>query len=203
MEHVDLHACRHVESSRVESNLYAKKNRAPLGTGWRKKMWTNSKICTRNLIYQVASSCSRRPRHFSLTVGSCKTKYRLRHSWVTTVACFAAEHRALKTNDLVNMEVYCRKLCRQIVGPPPGTNWGLDWHDIDFWTERVEHFTALAGVKSWSQPVCKHYCTSARHVANFPHTDALIQNATNPSLLPARSSRNPGSLENDQENRSG
>ena len=37
---------------------------------------------------------------------------------VSTVACFAAGHRAVYTNDLVNMDVSYRKLCRQIVGPP-------------------------------------------------------------------------------------
>ena len=49
---------------------------------------------------------------------------------VTTAACFAAGHRALYKNDLVNMDVSYRKLCRQIVGPPPGTNWSLEWHEI-------------------------------------------------------------------------
>ena len=57
---------------------------------------------------------------------------------VGTVACFAAGHRALYKNDLLNMDVSYRKLCRQIVGPPPGTNWSLDWHEIlHFWNERV------------------------------------------------------------------
>ena len=51
---------------------------------------------------------------------------------VGTVASFAAGHRALYTNDLLNMDVSYRKLCRQIVGPPPGTNWSLNWHDFFF-----------------------------------------------------------------------
>ena len=41
---------------------------------------------------------------------------------VTTVACFAAGRRALYKNDLENMGVFYRKLCRQIVGPPPAAN---------------------------------------------------------------------------------
>ena len=49
-----------------------------------------------------------------------------------TVASFAAGHRALYRNDLLNMDVSYRKLCRQIVGPPPGTNWNLNWHDFFF-----------------------------------------------------------------------
>ena len=88
---------------------------------------------------------------------------------VGTVACFAAGHRALYKNDLLNMDVSYRKLCRQIVGPPPGTNWSLDWHEIlHFWNERVAHFAALAGVKSWSQSVCIHYWKFARYVACLP-----------------------------------
>ena len=72
-------------------------------------------------------------------------------------------------NDLVNMDVSYRKLCRQIVGPPPGTNWSLDWHEIlHFWNERVNHFSALAGVKFWSQSVCTHYWKFARYVACLP-----------------------------------
>ena len=88
---------------------------------------------------------------------------------VTTVACFAAGHRVLYKNDLLNMDVSHRKLCRQIVGPPSGTNWSLDWHEIlSFWNERAEHFAALAGVKSWSQSVCTHYRKFARYVACLP-----------------------------------
>ena len=67
---------------------------------------------------------------------------------VPTVACFAAGHRVLYKNDLLNMDVSYRKLCRQIVGPPSGPNWSLDWHEmLHFWNERVKHFAALAGVK--------------------------------------------------------
>ena len=94
---------------------------------------------------------------------------------VTTVACFAAGHRALYKNDLVNMDVSYRKLCRQIVGPPPRTNWSVEWHEILYrWNERVEHFAALAGVKSWSECACTHYWKfAARYVAGLLHTDGL------------------------------
>ena len=53
---------------------------------------------------------------------SISTRLKYFDKVVTTVACFAAGHRALYKNDLVNMDVSYRKLCRQIVGPPPGTN---------------------------------------------------------------------------------
>ena len=79
---------------------------------------------------------------------SIATRLRYFDKVVPTVACFAAGHRALYKNDLLNMDVSYRKLCRQIVGPPPGPNWSLDWHEIlHFWNERVKHFAALAGVK--------------------------------------------------------
>ena len=88
---------------------------------------------------------------------------------VGTVACFAAGHRALYKNNLLNMDVSYRKLCRQIVGPPPGTNWSLDWHEIlHLWSERVAYFAALDGVKSWSKSVCNHYWKFARYVACPP-----------------------------------
>ena len=90
---------------------------------------------------------------------SISTRLKYFDKAVTTVACFAAAHRALYKNDLVNMDVSYRKLCRQIVGPPPGTNWSLEWHEILHpWNERVEHFAALARVKSWSQCACTHLC---------------------------------------------
>ena len=86
------------------------------------------------------------------------------------MACFAAGHWALYKNDLVNMDVSDRKLRRQIVGPPPpGTNWTLEWHETLYrWNERVEHFAALAGVKSSSQCACTHYWKFARYVARLP-----------------------------------
>ena len=61
---------------------------------------------------------------------SIATKLKYFDKVVSTVACFAAGHRALYKNDLLNMDVSYRKLCRQIVGPPPGTNWSLDWYKI-------------------------------------------------------------------------
>ena len=100
---------------------------------------------------------------------SIATRLKYFEKVVTTVACFAAGHRALYKNDLVNMDVSYKKLCRQIVGPPPGTNWSLEWHEIlHCWNERVEHFAALAGVKSWSQCACTHYWKFARYVACLP-----------------------------------
>ena len=100
---------------------------------------------------------------------SISTRLKYFDKVVTTVACFAAGHRALYKNDLVNMDVSYRKLCRQIVGPPPGTNWSLEWHEILHpGNERVEHFAALARVKSWSHCACSHYWKFARYVARLP-----------------------------------
>ena len=82
---------------------------------------------------------------------------------------FYSGHRALYRNDLVNMDVSYRKLCRQIVGPPPGTHWRSDWYEIlHSWEKRVAHFAALANVKSWSQCVCTCCWKLARYVAYLP-----------------------------------
>ena len=53
------------------------------------------------------------------------TKLKYFDKVVTTVAYFAAGHRVVHRNDLVTMDVSHRKLCRQIVGPPPGTSWSF------------------------------------------------------------------------------
>ena len=74
-----------------------------------------------------------------------------------TAACFAAGHRALYDNDLVNMDVSCKKLCRQIVDLPSGARASLEWHQIlDPRHEPVGHFAARANVKSWPWCGCAH-----------------------------------------------
>ena len=71
---------------------------------------------------------------------------------------------ALYKHDVANMDVSYRKLCRQIVGPPPGTNGCVEWHEpLHPWNERVEHCAALAGLKSSS-----HYWKFAMYVALLP-----------------------------------
>ena len=112
---------------------------------------------------------------FSLTVGmlqdhqvSIATRLKYLDKVVTTVACFVAGHRVLYKTALVNMDVSYRKLRRQIVRPPPGTNSALEWHKIFHWNERFKHFAAVAGGKSWSQSVCTYCWKFVRYVVCLP-----------------------------------
>ena len=87
---------------------------------------------------------------------------------VGTVACFAAGHRALYKNDLLNMDVSYRKLCRQIVGPPPGTNWSLDWHKIFAFLERTGSTFRCTGLCQILVAVCLHSLLEVRKVWGVP-----------------------------------
>ena len=61
-----------------------------------------------------------------------------------------------------------RKLCRSIVGPPPGTDWTLEWHEIlHQWNVRVNLFVDRANIKTWSRICCLHYWTFAPHIATL------------------------------------
>ena len=54
---------------------------------------------------------------------------------------------------------------------PKGKGMSVGRNDFiifHFPNERVAHFAALAGVKSWSQSVCIHYWKFARYVACLP-----------------------------------
>ena len=63
----------------------------------------------------------------------------------SSTTCFAAEHRPLYRKHLQKYDVQFRKLIRRIVGPPPGTNWSAQWHDIlHEWNLRVgEHLRGI------------------------------------------------------------
>ena len=60
---------------------------------------------------------------------SIATRLKYFEKVVTTVACFAAGHRVLYKNNLVNMDVSYVKVCGQIARPPPGTSGGLDSYE--------------------------------------------------------------------------
>ena len=49
---------------------------------------------------------------------------------VSSVACFAAEHRILFAAGLRRYDVEFKRLLRRVVGPPPGTDWTKPWHEI-------------------------------------------------------------------------
>ena len=84
----------------------------------------------------------------------CSIKHRLRYfeAVVSSTACFAAEHRPLYKKHLEKYDVQFRKFARCIVGPPPGTDWSAQWHDIlHAWNMRVHHWSHASGISSWSK----------------------------------------------------
>ena len=58
-------------------------------------------------------------------------------------------HRPLYRKHLEKYDVQFRKLVRCIVGPPPGTDWSAQWHDIlHGWKIRVDHWSHASGIFS-------------------------------------------------------
>ena len=93
---------------------------------------------------------------------------RLRYfeSVVSSVACLAGGHRTIYNRQLERLDTHFRKLCRSIVGPPPGTDWTLEWHEIlHQWNVRVNIFIDKANIKTWSRICCLNYWRLAQHVA--------------------------------------
>ena len=77
---------------------------------------------------------------------------------ITPVALFAFGHRTIRMIDLYQMDITFRKLLRVMVGPPPGIDWSCDWHVIlHSWNDRVQRFTNLFHIKTWSRRCVEHY----------------------------------------------
>ena len=88
---------------------------------------------------------------------------------VSSVACFGSGHRAIYNSQLATLDVQFRKLCRSIVGPPPGVDWNAAWNEVlHLWDERVTSCVANAHVNTWSYITCKNYWNLARHLAALP-----------------------------------
>ena len=67
------------------------------------------------------------------------------------------------------MDIACRKLLRQIVGPPGGIDWTRPWHDIlHDWHERVYDKLEDTQDKLWSYVLYRQYWSFAGYVANTP-----------------------------------
>ena len=85
---------------------------------------------------------------------------------VSSVACFAGGHRTIYNRQLESLDTHIRKLCRSIVGPPPGTDWTLEWHDIlHQWNVMVNIFIERANIKTWSRICCLNDWRLAQHAA--------------------------------------
>ena len=77
---------------------------------------------------------------------------------MSSVACFAGGHRTMYNRHLERLDTHFRKLCRSIVGPPPGTDWTVEWHEIlHQWNVRMNIFLDRANIKTWSHICCLSY----------------------------------------------
>ena len=89
-------------------------------------------------------------------------------SVMSSVACFAGGHRTIYNRHLERLDTHFRKFCRSIVGPPPGTGWTLEWHEIlHQWNVRANLFIGRANIKIWSRICCFTYWRLAQHFANL------------------------------------
>ena len=71
---------------------------------------------------------------------------------VSSVACFAGGHRTIYQEHIQTLDLHFRKFCRSIVGPPPYTDWTLEWHEIlHARNERAAHFVGVSKIQSWSR----------------------------------------------------
>ena len=88
---------------------------------------------------------------------------------ITPVALFASGHRTIRMGDLYQMDITFRKLLRAMVGPPPGIDWSCDWHVIlHSWNDRVQRFTNLFHIKTWSRCCVEQYWKLGGYAANLP-----------------------------------
>ena len=107
---------------------------------------------------------------------SIAQRLKMSNSVVTTVACFAAEHRPMCVEDLRAMDIEFRRLVRQIVGPPPRVDWDSPWHDIlHLWNERARSFVANAGIRTWAEQCVHQYWSFAEYVQQLPDTRCITR----------------------------
>ena len=81
----------------------------------------------------------------------------------------STDHYPLYRKHLRKYDVQFRKLIRRIVGPPPGTNWSAQWHDIlHEGNMRVDHWARASGISSWSEKCMIQYWNWGSYIANLP-----------------------------------
>ena len=77
--------------------------------------------------------------------------------------------RTLYKKQLYALDTLFPKLCRSIATPPSDTDWSLECHEIfHHWNDRARTFTQTAGLKPWSNCVCRQQWKLASHIANLP-----------------------------------
>ena len=108
----------------------------------------------------LTTDCKVLPIHFASTNGFFATKSFQRRLvnffdvLIASVACFAARHRKISTNDRRKLDAHCRKLFRRSVGLPPDMAWNQPWHTIVLaWHNRIDQQFEYHGFKIWSAQI--------------------------------------------------
>ena len=85
---------------------------------------------------------------------------------VTSVVRFGAGQWKLYKSELRKLDVHCRKLLRQVVGPPGSIDWTQPWHSIlHQWNQRVVEQMQLNGFELWSNRCMLDYWKFVQYVA--------------------------------------
>ena len=85
---------------------------------------------------------------------------------VTSVVRFGAGQRKLYKSGLRKLDVHCRKLLRQVVGPPGSIDWTQPWHSIlHQWNQRVVEQMQLNGFELRSNRCVLDYWKFVQYVA--------------------------------------
>ena len=109
--------------------------------------------CEHTLVWQQAAKAFHKHR-WMLQCQDCSIKHRPQYfeAVVFSTACFAVEQQPLYRKHLKKYNIQFRKFVRRIVGPPPGTNWSAQWHDIlHEGNMRVDYWARASGILCWSK----------------------------------------------------
>ena len=88
---------------------------------------------------------------------------------VTPVACLGAGHRKIYQHQLHKFDVEWRRLLRTLLGPPPGLDWNMPWHQIlHSWNRRDLDFSERFHLQSWFETCLRQYWKFASYVASLP-----------------------------------
>ena len=104
-------------------------------------------------VFRTHKGPSMRTNRFCVTKINVSLNSRIKFfdSVVTSVVRFGAGQRKLYKSELWKLDVHCRKLLRQVVGPPGSIDWTQPWHSIlRQWNQRVVEQMQLNGFELWS-----------------------------------------------------
>ena len=100
---------------------------------------------------------------------SASARFNYFHAVITPIALFASAHRVVLAAERKQLDVACRKLLRQVAGPPGGIDWASPWHDIlHIWHERMYAMMEDSNLKLWSEVHLRQYWRFVGYVANLP-----------------------------------